>query len=118
LGNTAAHPGRGQIVKTYRNSDIARSGQFFAGLQSAGLHLASRIAFPDHHRYKVPDLNRIQDAARAAGANAIVTTPKDRVRLGKLTSVFPESIRLETASLRIEIEDEDAALDFILSQLQ
>jgi len=97
---------------------IARSKQFFAGIQSAGLHLASRIAFPDHHRYKVRDLVRVQDAARAAGANAIVTTAKDRVRLGKLTSVFPESIRLETASLRIEIEDEDAALDFILSKLQ
>jgi len=31
---------------------------------------SSRIAFPDHHRYKVPDLNRIQDAARAAGRSS------------------------------------------------
>ena len=96
---------------------IARSEQFFAGLQAAGLHLASRIAFPDHHHYKVGDLNRIQDAARGAGAKTIVTTAKDKVRLGNLSSVFPESIPLETASLRIEIEDEDAALSFIEKQL-
>jgi tetraacyldisaccharide 4'-kinase len=97
---------------------IARSEQFFAGLQSAGLDLASRIAFPDHHRYNVRDLDRIQAAARAAGAKAIVTTEKDKVRLGKFTSVFPESIRLETASLRIEIEDENAALSFIENRLE
>ncbi len=30
---------------------IARSDQFFAGLEVRGLHLASRIAFADHHRY-------------------------------------------------------------------
>ena len=30
---------------------IARPEQFFAGLENAGLKLAARFAFPDHHRY-------------------------------------------------------------------
>ena len=81
---------------------IARSEQFFAGLDAAGLHLASRIAFADHHHYKAHDLDCIQDAARSIGATAIVTTEKDRVRLGKLG----ESLSLKTARLRIEIENE------------
>jgi tetraacyldisaccharide 4'-kinase len=96
---------------------IARSEQFFAGLEAADLHLASRIAFPDHHHYKVHDLDCIQDAARSTRATAIVTTEKDRVRLGKLAAAFPESRPLKTARLRIEIEDESAAADWLAGRL-
>lgn len=84
---------------------IARSDQFFAGLEAAGLHVASRIAFPDHHRYVEHDLDCIRDAARSIGASAIVTTEKDRVRLGGLG----DSMAMRTAQLRIKIENEDEA---------
>lgn len=96
---------------------IARSEQFFAGLEAAGLQLASRIAFTDHHVYKADDLDCIIHAARSTGAKAFVTTGKDRVRLGKLASAFAEAIPLETANLHIEIADEDAALSCIVGQL-
>ena len=61
---------------------IARPEQFFAGLEAAGLQLAGRIAFRDHHRYSDADMERLYRAARAPGAGALVTTLKDRVRLG------------------------------------
>jgi tetraacyldisaccharide 4'-kinase len=92
---------------------IARSDQFFAGLESAGLHLASRIAFADHHLYKVHDLDCIKDAARSTGAGSVFTTEKDRVRLGKLS----ESLPLKTATLHIEIENEEEAIDGLLKRL-
>ena len=92
---------------------IARSEQFFAGLEAAGLHLASRIAFADHHHYKAHDLDCIQDAVRSISATAIVTTEKDRVRLGKLG----ESLSLKTARLRIEIENESAAVSWLEDRL-
>jgi len=85
---------------------IARSEQFFAGLEAAGLHLASRIAFPDHHIYKVHDLDCVRDAVRSIGATAVITTEKDRVRLGGLG----ESLALRTVRLRTEIENEDEAI--------
>jgi tetraacyldisaccharide 4'-kinase len=53
---------------------IARSDQFFAGLEASGLHLASRIAFPDHRRYDQHDLDCIFGAARSINAAAFVTT--------------------------------------------
>jgi tetraacyldisaccharide 4'-kinase len=96
---------------------IARSEQFFAGLQVAGLHLASRIAFPDHHHYKVHDLDCILDAARSTGATAFVTTEKDRVRLGELAAALSEPLPLRTARLRIEIDDEHAAIDWLADRL-
>lgn len=96
---------------------IARPAQFFAGLEAAGLRLADRIAFPDHHRYTLRDLDRIQAAVQAAHAKAIITTEKDRVRLGGLAAIFSESMPLRTASLRVEIEDETAGLDWLESRL-
>jgi tetraacyldisaccharide 4'-kinase len=92
---------------------IARSEQFFAGLEAAGLQLASRIVFPDHHLYKTHDLDCIRDAIRNIGAAAVLTTEKDRVRLGKLV----ESLPLKTARLRIEIENEEEAVDGLVKGL-
>lgn len=96
---------------------IARSEQFFAGLESAGLHLASRIAFADHHRYDQHDLDCILGAAQSIKATAFITTEKDRVRLGGLAASFPESRPLKTAQLTIEIEDAEATVNWLLSQL-
>jgi tetraacyldisaccharide 4'-kinase len=97
---------------------IARPEQFFAGLEASGLHLAARAAFPDHHRYTAHDLDRLIAAARAAGATALITTEKDLVRLGNLASVFSESLPLKTARLRIEIEDQDSVLDWLVDRLK
>lgn len=96
---------------------IARSDQFFAGLESAGLHLGSRIAFADHHNYKAHDLDCIKDAARSTGATAIVTTEKDRVRLGDLATSLAAPLQLQTARLRLEIEDEAGVIDSLINQL-
>ena len=96
---------------------IARPGQFFYGLESEGLRLAARIAFPDHHPYTSADLERLLAAARKAGATSIVTTEKDYARLGNLAAVFPDSLPLLTAGLRIEIEEEPAAIDWLTAHL-
>ncbi|MGA2569849.1 MAG: tetraacyldisaccharide 4'-kinase [Terracidiphilus sp.] len=96
---------------------IARPEQFFEGLEQAGVKLAVRTVFPDHHRYKASDLDRVVDAARAAGAPALITTEKDRVRIGALAESLPPSLPLQTAQLRIEIEDQDTAVDGLMQRL-
>jgi tetraacyldisaccharide 4'-kinase len=96
---------------------IARPEQFFAGLEGAGLRLAARTAFPDHHRYAASEIDRMVASAQAAGARALVTTGKDQVRLGRLAACFPQSIPLFTVKLRVEIENQDAALDWLISRL-
>lgn len=97
---------------------IARPGQFFAGLEAGGLQIAARFAFRDHHRYSAADLKRLASAARTAGSGTLFTTGKDFVRLGKLASDFPESLRLQTAALRIEIENESEAIDWLEERLK
>ncbi len=98
---------------------IARPEQFFDGLAAAGIQIADRMAFRDHFRYRTADLNDLVDAATLPGRtlSALVTTEKDLVRLGKLTSVLPESLPLRTASLRIEIENESDAIDWLVARV-
>lgn len=57
---------------------LADNEQFFAMLPD----LAGTRSFPDHHRYTPADLDAIRAAAAAAGAERIVTTEKDAVKLG------------------------------------
>jgi tetraacyldisaccharide 4'-kinase len=96
---------------------IARPDQFFQGLESAGVKLVSQTAFADHHNYTAADLARVAAASRAAGATALLTTEKDRVRIGALATTLPASLSLQTVQLRIEIEDESAALDWLIAKI-
>ena len=85
---------------------IARPEQFFEGLESAGLKIADRMAFSDHHRYIARDIDKILAKARNSRAVSLVTTRKDEVRLGNLAARIPESLPLQCADLTISIEDE------------
>jgi tetraacyldisaccharide 4'-kinase len=96
---------------------IARPEQFFAGLEAAGTHIAARIAFADHHRCTAGDLGRLVAAVRQTDATALITTGKDRVRLGELASALPESLPLLTAGLRVQIESEDQAVEWLAGRL-
>lgn len=93
---------------------IARPGQFFTGLENAGLTLAARVTFRDHHRYTVRDLNNLAAKAKAAGATTLLTTEKDAIRLRALDSSLP----ITTVPLRTEIDDAPAALDWLLNRLK
>jgi tetraacyldisaccharide 4'-kinase len=97
---------------------IARPEQFFAGLEAAGLHIAARVAFPDHHRFTPADVNSLVATAKKTGAAALITTEKDLVRLGQLASAFPQSLPLKTAHLRIEVEHESEAIDWLVEFLE
>jgi len=93
---------------------IARPEQFFQGLEAAGVRVAARFAFRDHHCYTASDLERVTSAAQKAGATTLLTTEKDCVRLGAMVTDLPASLVLKTVPLRVEIEDEAAAIDWLI----
>jgi tetraacyldisaccharide 4'-kinase len=77
-------------------ADVLRERRFFAfagvaspaslraQFQSYGATFAGLRAFPDHHAYTAADLERIAAEASAAGAEMIVTTEKDWVKVHAL----------------------------------
>ncbi|HEY4563612.1 MAG TPA: tetraacyldisaccharide 4'-kinase, partial [Thermoanaerobaculia bacterium] len=60
---------------------IARPEAFAATVRSLGFEIAGELRFPDHHRYPPASLARIAEAWRASGAETVLTTAKDRVKL-------------------------------------
>ncbi len=97
---------------------IARPHQFFAGLERAGLRIAARFAFADHHRYSAGDLQRIAAAARGAHASLLLTTEKDRARLGSLSANLSAGVPLQAVPLRICIDNESEAIAWLVARLQ
>jgi tetraacyldisaccharide 4'-kinase len=69
---------RGRRVLAF--AGIAFPEKFFAGLERAGVIVAGRMAFADHHAFTEPELAGLVRKAREVDA-VLVTTPKDAVRL-------------------------------------
>jgi tetraacyldisaccharide 4'-kinase len=57
---------------------------FFRDLGNWGLAICGQAVFADHHRYAQRDILEVKQAAKQAGANALVTTEKDAQNLAGL----------------------------------
>jgi tetraacyldisaccharide 4'-kinase len=66
---------------------IAHPLRFGEALKNTGWTVADLISFPDHHRYSNRDLDQIEKARAAAGADAVFTTDKDAVRFEAFASL-------------------------------
>jgi tetraacyldisaccharide 4'-kinase len=90
---------------------LARPEIFAATLMELGVDLKGFQAFTDHHAYSPGELDRLLTAARALGAEALVTTGKDWARLaerwdGELPLwVLEVEARLEDAGPVLELLD-------------
>lgn len=60
---------------------LANNDQFFDSLRGLGLNVVATRSFRDHHRYTPADVASLKEAARTAGAEAVVTTEKDAVKI-------------------------------------
>ena len=80
---------------------IAAPKRFVQDLCAAGFKIADTLIYRDHHQFTPRDAQRIRAAAAAVGAQAIVTTAKDYVRLQPLQ---PLGVPLAVLALAIEVE--------------
>ncbi len=83
-------------------------------------HYRARIvffrSFRDHHWYTPRDMRRLFREAEAAGAEFLVTTEKDWVRLESLS--LPETPPLYVARIKARLEDAEAFRAFLLRHLR
>ena len=84
-------------------SGIANPLAFHRTLTHLGAALAATRTFPDHHPYGPADLARVDAAAREAGADLLVTTEKDAVRMPAGLSSWPVFV------LRVDLEITEGA---------
>lgn len=91
-GAETALPGEPREIAAF--SGIAQNDQFEHSLRASGYLVRRFFGFPDHHRYRPADLERIRAASEGL---PVVTTEKDLVRLPCETP-FP------VAALRVGVE--------------
>jgi tetraacyldisaccharide 4'-kinase len=96
-------------------SGIGRPKQFFDALKSANPEIAGPITFRDHHRYDQRDVDRLLALKKQTSAESFVTTEKDLINLGSLSSQLSP---LLTAKLRIELESSQLALMEIIKTVE
>jgi tetraacyldisaccharide 4'-kinase len=68
---------------------VGNPSSFFESLRRAGYELAVERSFPDHHVYLQDEVDAVISAAKEMGANALVTTAKDAVKLRALEFSIP-----------------------------
>jgi tetraacyldisaccharide 4'-kinase len=95
---------------------IADPGKFFATLLAAGIDIADRAAFADHHRYSAAEA--LDLIARAKPNNLmLVTTEKDLVRLTGAPQLEELAAHASALPVRLVIEEKDQFRDLVLSVL-
>lgn len=67
-------------VRVLAFAGIGRPDKFFATIRQSGAVLVGAVPFPDHHAYRLGELQDLFDRAERAFATP-VTTPKDAMRL-------------------------------------
>jgi len=80
-------------------SGLARPGAFRRTVEGLGATVVAERRHPDHHRFSAAELDEAMAAAEAAGAELVVTTEKDAVRLAP-----PRAAEARLAVVRIEAE--------------
>jgi len=89
---------------------IARPQRFFEDLEAAGVALAERRTFADHHAFSATDIRDLASLAERRDAVALVTTEKDSVRL---PAELPESPPIHIWGYRLSAVAPEALLDWL-----
>jgi len=83
---------------------IGNPQSFFNHLERSGYKSVLQKSFADHHVYTQGDIDRLQNEAKDAGAQMLLTTAKDAVKLKDLSFNIPcYSVEIE---MKIENEEE------------
>ena len=94
---------------------LADNAQFFDSLEQAGCVLVHTFSFADHHRYGCSDLDRIAATAMEKGADVLVTTLKDFVKIEHVKH-WPVALTVVDVTIKLT-KDEGAFLKTLTDAL-
>jgi tetraacyldisaccharide 4'-kinase len=97
--------------RVFAFAGIAHPEAFLETLTALGAQVVSFQAFPDHHPYSPSDIADIRRFAKADGAERIITTEKDGIRLADFPDFLPD-ISLLRIGMKISPAEPFAELIF------
>jgi tetraacyldisaccharide 4'-kinase len=97
---------------------IARPEGFAAMLAEAGCGVIETVAYADHHRYTLADVQRVIEVARGLDASGFVTTEKDAVKLSAEMRAALEVVGpVMVVALVAEFVDDEAVVKALEAKL-
>jgi tetraacyldisaccharide 4'-kinase len=100
--------------KLFAFAGIARPERFYHALEHAGVVLQGRQSFRDHYLFRPSDLYALIEKATEQGAEGLITTEKDAVRIASL----PQELPFYTLQLGITMDNMDNFLREIRQRIQ
>lgn len=104
-----------RVAPTWVVCGIGNSDAFYAQCDASLSNVIGRGAFPDHHTYDARDIATILREAGAAGAEAVVATMKDWVKLKPLWPA--DGVPVAVPEVGIEFLDGEQPFDALLRGL-
>lgn len=86
---------------------IAHPERLTRALVALGIEPVGTVAFQDHQRYTTRSLARLMAVVRRSGADSVITTAKDAVKLGAFDTLRP---LLHVAEVHVQLSDEPRLL--------
>ena len=102
-------------AKVVALAGIANPQRFSSALEAAGWHVGSNLTFRDHHRYSAADLLAIANTVRSEGADAVLTTEKDAIRL---LALRPLPVPVFSVPLIVTISPSETFDQWLMSRLR
>lgn len=90
--------------RAYLFCGLGNPASFYEEVRRTGIEVVGSNTFADHHLYSQKDIARVESDARAAGADLLLTTAKDAVKLSALEFAMPYHV----VHIEIVIEDGEA----------
>lgn len=92
---------------------IGNPDKFFATVAAAGIDIAARRAFPDHHRYSGDEAGDLIMQAERQGLR-LLTTAKDHARMSGDANLAALASRAHVLPVRLNVKEEAAWREVIL----
>jgi len=96
---------------------LGNPASFWTSLRAMGCKPCLSIRFPDHHRYRPREINRVASQAKAAKAEVALTTEKDAINLPPATWELLSPIRVYWLRIGVEMDEQDRFLDWLNGKL-
>ncbi|MCC7174725.1 MAG: tetraacyldisaccharide 4'-kinase [Bryobacterales bacterium] len=106
-------PGSLPFARAAAFCGLANPASFWRTLALLGIEPAIRREWPDHHRYRPGELRRLAGEARAAGAQALLTTEKDLMNLPDGAAEIAAPLQLLWLKMAMQVEDADRLLEAV-----
>lgn len=96
--------------KLFLVAGLANPSNFFELVKNTDGDVVGERAFADHYSYSESDVREIKSLALKAGANTVLTTEKDAVKLKPIWEKSEPALSLEVAGLNlVPVEESDRA---------